>query len=225
MKKGRAMSKYPTLHVVVAGALLFGGAALPAAAQVSEAGADRSPHRSHAQAVIDAPETVDPGQAVSVSILDQKTGGQLELWSIASQEGKRERLGSIAVDGAVVKMTAPSDPGSYQLRYVNADGRLRGSQALEVAALPIVLSVPEQMRAGREAEVRWRGPARPGDMIRIIDPDTGAVLSEAPASGKPGTENVTVLPAPKQIGAYALEYRSGERAATLRRLPISVTRG
>lgn len=219
------MSRNATPHLTVAAVLLLAAGAHPAPAQASEAGIERPLHQTHARAFIEAPDTVDPWQAVSVSILDGKTGGRLELWGIVAQGGMRERLGSVAVEGTVVRVTAPGDPGSYQLRYVSADGRLRASQPLEVAALPIVLSVPEQMRAGREAEVRWRGPARAGDMLRIIDPDTGVVLSEVPASGRPGLENVTVLPAPGEVGAYALEYWSGERGATLRRLSMSVIRG
>lgn len=219
------MSRNATLHLAMAGVLLLAAGAQPATAQASEAGIMRQSHQTHARAPIHAPETVDPGQAVSVSILDGKTGGRLELWGVAAQGGTRDRLGSIAVDGTEVSIAAPGEPGSYQLRYVSADGRLRASQPLEVAAHPIVLSVPEQMRAGREARVKWRGPARPGDMLRIIDPDTGVVVSEVPASGRPGLENVTALPAPGEVGAYALEYRSGERQATLRRLPISVIRG
>lgn len=219
------MSRNATLHLAVSAVLLLAAGAHPAPAQASEAGIKRLSHQTHARAFIEAPDTVDPGQAVSASILDGKTGGRLELWTVAARSGKPERLGSVAVQGTVVGMTAPGEPGSYQLRYISADGRLRTSQPLEVAAHPIVLSVPEQMRAGREAEVRWRGPARPGDTLRIIDPDTGAVLSEASASGRPGLENVTALPAPGQVGAYTLEYLSGERQATLRRLPISVNQG
>ena len=219
------MSRNVARHAVVAGALVLAAVAGPDLTQASEVRVDRSSHQARVQGAIQAPEAVDPGQAVTVSILDGKTGGRLELWRIADDGGKHERLGSVAVEGSRVAITAPGDPGSYRLRYVSADGRARASQPLEVTALPIVLSVPEQMRAGREAEVRWRGPAGSGDLLRIVDPDSGAVLSEVAATGSPGLENLTVLPAPDRTGDFILEYRSREPDATLRRLPISVTEG
>ena len=178
------MSRY-TSRTALAGVVVLAIAASSATARAADATLGPSPHQTRSPSMFEVPETVDPGQAFAVSILDPRTGSRLELWSIAPQDGNRDVLGSVTVEGSVVRLAAPTEPGSYQLRYVSAGGHLRASRGLEVAALPIVLSVPEQMRAGREAEVRWRGPARPGDMLRIVTSDTGAVLAEVPRAAAP----------------------------------------
>ena len=216
------MMRTATFRLSVVSVLLLTSTTALAGAQTPHAEMVKLSGQAATQPQIQAPKTVDPGQVVPVSIFDRRIEGHVELWGPIAQGGKGVRLASVPVKQAMVGVNAPTEPGSYQLRYVSPSGQLRASRALEVAAFPIVLSVPEQMRAGREAEVRWRGPARPGDMLRIIDPGTGNVLSETSASGKPGLENMVFVRAPAQTGDYALEYRSGEHDVTLRTLPITV---
>lgn len=174
-----------------------------------------------ANVAIEAPWTVDPGAKLEVAI-SGGSGGRLEIWGPITQHGRGNMLAAGRVPGSSVPITAPNAPGSYELRYLGPSGELLARRSFEVAAVPIRLWLPLQLGLGVPGEVRWRGPARPGDAIQIVDPATGAVVSEAAAEGTPGAENVTVIQGPPNPGQYALRYVSHERGAVLRVLPISV---
>jgi hypothetical protein len=172
-------------------------------------------------AAIEAPFTVDPGQTVSVTVTGGVTGGRLEIWGPVTQTGRGGLLAGGEAAGGPVPVTAPNEPGSYELRYVSPGGGLLARRSFEVAAHPVRLWVPEQLGAGIPGAVRWRGPARPGDRLQIVDPATGAVVSEAAAEGSAGAENLTMVRAPQAIGDYQLRYVSGQ-GIVQRVLPIRV---
>lgn len=191
----------------------------------SEALAAGAPVRLAQAAAIDAPSTVDPGATVAVSLSGVTPGGRVEVWGPVSSAGKGSRLASVAVGDAFATLDAPRRAGSYELRYVTPSGAVQARTVLDVSASPVMLDLPERMSAGLGARVRWRGPAAPGDMLQIVDPETGSVVSEAPAAGQPGTETETTIRAPERTGAYRLRYWSGERRAVLRALPVRVVKG
>lgn len=170
---------------------------------------------------IESPPTVDPGQTLEVGI-SGASGGRLEIWGPVTQEGRGNMLAGAEVAGDSVPVRAPNVPGSYELRYLGPSGATLARRSLDVSAVPLRLSVPERLGAGVSGEIRWHGPARPGDMIQIVDPASGGVVSETPAEGTPGAENVAMIQAPQKAGQYQLRYVSRERGAVLRVLPITV---
>lgn len=178
---------------------------------------------------IEAPSTVDPGDNVVVRLSPARSGGRLEIWGpVTGPVGNINpgaRLDSIEAAGGSVSINAPTQPGSYQLRYVAASGATLARRELEVAAVPVTLSVPQEMAAGLDTRIVWQGPADPRDMLRIVDPASSAVLSQAPADGTPGARNETMLRAPERLGDYRLQYWSGARQSVLRSLPVTVVRG
>jgi Ca-activated chloride channel family protein len=174
------------------------------------------------RASIEGPWTVDPGQKVTVTISGGVSGGQLQIWGPVTQSSSGRVLAAGESSGGSVPVTAPSAPGSYELRYVNQAGAVLARRTFEVASFPIRLSIPDQPGTGLPVDVRWHGPARPGDVIQIVDPARGVVVSEGPAEGQPGAQNVTRLRMPQQPGEYQLRYVDGARGGVLRTLPISV---
>lgn len=175
--------------------------------------------------MIGAPETVDPGEPVTVTVTGGGPGGRIELWGPVTQSAKGDQIESIAESGGSTVLTAPFAPGSYELRYVNAARKTLARISLDVAAPPIVLSVPRGLSAGIDSAVEWRGPASPGDMIQVFDPASGAVVVEVPAIGQPGAANIAVLRAPYDLGNYQIRYWSGARQTALRSLPVTVSGG
>lgn len=173
-------------------------------------------------ASIEGPWSVDPGQTVEMTVSGGVAGGRLEFWGPVTRDGQGSLLASGDAAGGSVPVTAPDRPGSYELRYVGPSGALLARREFEVAAVPIRLWVPEQMGAGVLGTVRWHGPAGPADMIQIVDPASGAVVSEAAAEGAPGAENATMIRAPTAIGDYHLRYVGGARGSVLRVLPVRV---
>ncbi len=195
------------------------------AAPVGDA-ADRPLVRVAGQVSIEAPWSVDPGQKLDVTVSGGVAGGQLQIWGPVNHATTPGRLlASGAATGGSVPVTAPNVPASYQLRYVGPSGEILARRSFEVAAVPVRLWVPEAIGSGLPVDIRWRGPARPGDFIQIVDPARGAVVSEAAAEGQPGAENVTRLTAPQQGGDYEVRYVAGAEGAVLRTLPVTVGRG
>ena len=173
---------------------------------------------------IEAPITVDPGAAVAVTV-SGASGGRIELWGPVTSSGAGSKIAEMGGVTGPVKLNAPHAPGSYELRYFTAAGEMADRKAIDVAAVPITLSVPQSIGAGVESMVEWRGPARPGDMLQIVDPATGEVLSEVSAEGAPGALNTTMIRGPERSGNVELRYWSGPAQASLRSLATTVGRG
>lgn len=211
------MTRSAILLTALAGLLLA-----PAAGMAISASQAQPPMVRVAGVAIEVPWTVDPGQQIEVTIPGAVAGGRLEIWGPVTQGGRGRLLAGGEVTGHSVPVTAPVIPGSYELRYLGPSGSMLARRDFEVAAVPIRLWVPERLSSGVPGEIRWRGPARPGDMIQIADPATGAVVAEAPAEGAAGAENVTMIQAPAEAGQYHLRYVSRERGSVLRVLPITV---
>ena len=168
---------------------------------------------------IDAPETVDPGQQVTVSVASAVEGGQIEVWGPVTQSGIGDRVSSVPLTGGTALVTAPQVSASYQLRLVGANGATRAQRAFEVAASPVMLEVPTDVDAGATLQVRWRGPAKAGDTLQIVDPLTGTVLQSTPVAGDPGAQNISQLIVPDHRGMLELRY-VGLDGTVLRTIPF-----
>jgi hypothetical protein len=172
---------------------------------------------------IEAPETVDPGQQVTVSVAGAAQGAMIELWGPVTETGGGERIAAVPLTGSAALVTAPPVPASYQLRYVGADGALRAQRAFEVAASPVMLEVPVEANAGATMQVRWRGPARAGDTLQIADPATGLALESTPVAGDPAAQNISQLIVPDHAGRLELRYVTLD-GTVLRSIPFQARR-
>jgi len=171
---------------------------------------------------IDAPETVDQGQRVTAKVLDGGEDGLLEVWGPIIGDTVPERVESHLARDGVFTFVAPIQAGSYELRLVDPQGRVRASAPLEVVASPLVLSAPVDIFTGEPLPVVWVGPSGIGDRIRLVDPSDGTLVSEMPAEGMPGVPNVATLRAPDRPGTYELQYLSGKEQSELQSLAIEV---
>jgi hypothetical protein len=171
---------------------------------------------------IRAPEAVDPGQQVSITVAGDD-GGRLEIWGPVTQGNVGALVSSVPLSGGSALVTAPHVSASYQLRWVAANGATRAQRAFEVAASPVILTVPADVDAGATLTVNWRGPAKPGDTFQIVDLATNAVLQSTPVAGDPGAQNVSELPVPDHRGSVELRY-VGVDGTVLRSVPFEVRR-
>jgi hypothetical protein len=69
-----------------------------------------------------------------------------------------------------------------------------------------MLEVPTDVNAGATLEVKWRGPAKAGDTLQIVDPATGTVLQSTPVAGDPAAQNLSQLTVPDHSGPLELRY-------------------
>lgn len=172
-------------------------------------------------AVIAVPETVDPGQVVNVILNGAPLGSRIELWGPVTQSGGGSQLATSPIVGGVAELVAPTVSASYQIRYVSEKGAVIARQPFDVAAVPVVLTVMTPVEAGGSLEVRWQGPAAPGDSFDIVDP-SGVVLDSTPVAGDPAAENLSTLTVPQAArGSLELRYVTGQ-GDMLRSVPFEV---
>ncbi len=123
--------------------------------------------------------------------------------------------------GSPSPLTAPGEPGDYEVRYVLGQGdRTLASAPVRVIAEGASVSPPVEVAAGAAFEVEWQGPNNPRDYVTIVrvGAPEGTYLSWAYTSrGSPAR-----LTAPSEAGDYEIRYVLGQGDRTLAGAPIAV---
>jgi Ca-activated chloride channel homolog len=126
-----------------------------------------------------------------------------------------------AEEGNPARITAPIDPGPYEIRYVSGQaGRTLASASVRVAGVTASVQPPAEVAAEEPFEVPWSGPDNEGDYITIVPQGAheGAYLSYAYTDAGSPAE----LTAPSDAGRYEVRYVSGQGYRTLARAPVTV---
>jgi hypothetical protein len=116
--------------------------------------------------------------------------------------------------GSPAKITAPQEPGEYEVRYILGQGNgIIAAQKVTVGAVSASVTVPEQAAAGAKVSIGWQGPGNPRDYLTIVK-----------AGAAPGTYghyeyvskgNPVSLTAPDAPGPYEARYLSAQGNLTL----------
>ena len=126
-----------------------------------------------------------------------------------------------AHDGSPAKLRAPAEPGTYEVRYLLANGaKLLARAPVTVKDVTAVLKAPASVKAGSRFKVQWQGPANPDDMIMLATPEqdvTSYVAITCISRGNPVT-----FTAPQKPGTYELRYILFQGPRLLARLPIAI---
>ncbi|WP_218967759.1 VWA domain-containing protein [Puniceibacterium antarcticum] len=112
-----------------------------------------------------------------------------------------------------VLLTAPAEPGTYELVYMLNDANPIITRLVDVlpvgstvAPVPANLSAPEQTEAGEEFMVGWSGPGSSRDYIYLrLSGDSGYISYGSIADGNP-----VLMVAPSEPGQYELAYVMGD---------------
>ncbi|EAR52242.1 von Willebrand factor type A domain protein [Oceanicola granulosus HTCC2516] len=181
----------------------------------SEVIATRMIEVTEAPLSLDAPETVAAGAPFEVT------------W-----EGPGQRLDNIQVgpvgggysdfrytsSGNPLTLTAPADPGAYEVRYRFLDRQTILTRPIEVIDIAAALTAPDAAPVGETIDVGWDGPGYRNDYVSVA------------RVGDPGYEGYTYvregnplpLTLPAEPGAYELRYVLGEDARVVASRPIVV---
>lgn len=131
--------------------------------------------------------------------------------------------------GSPVTLTAPDDPGAYEVRYVRAWKRKVLARA-DIMVTPVQGSVkaPADVVAGAKFEVEWTGPNNDRDYITIVEKGANPNKYRSWKYTRGGSPSTLV--APETAGDYEVRYITGRsrmvlasQAITVRAAEASVT--
>lgn len=122
--------------------------------------------------------------------------------------------------GNPLKLRAPSDAGTFEVRYVLGRGnRLLAHAPVTVNPVTAQVTPPATATAGTEFEVAWQGPGYPEDIITIARPGQPPGAHLGSATIRKG--NPLKLRAPKEPGTYEVRYVLGRGPRLLAKTAIT----
>jgi Ca-activated chloride channel family protein len=144
---------------------------------------------------------------IAIARPDQKPGSQVQY--------------TYTRKGSPLKVQAPSDPGTYEVRYILGRGsKLLAKTTIEIKAVSASVQAPASASVNTEFEVKWQGPGYKSDYISIARPD------HRPGSYVTYTYthrgNPVKLKAPKEPGTYEIRYILGRGSKVLDKTTITV---
>ena len=123
--------------------------------------------------------------------------------------------------GSPLKVRAPSDPGTYEVRYILGRGsKLLAKTGIEIKAVGASVQGPPSADVATEFEVTWQGPNNKSDYISIARPDQGPgryINYTYTGKGNPLT-----VKAPKEPGVYEIRYILNRGKKMLASVPITI---
>ena len=118
-------------------------------------------------------------------------------------------------------LTAPAEPGLYELRYMLDEGKKTlATAAIEIVEAEVDVSGPAQATTGAAFDVAWSKTISPTDMITIVP--VGTDEGTRHNYRRTGNDTEGSLTAPAEPGLYELRYMLDEGKKTLATAPIEI---
>ncbi len=173
-------------------------------------------------AQLEAPNEVAAGSEFEVTWSGpDNSGDYLTVVPVGSAEGTWQSY-SYTTRGSPAPLTAPIEPGEYEVRYVTGQaGATLASRLVVVSPVSASVSAPAEVAAGSEFEVTWSGPDNSGDYLTVVEEGAreGAYMSyQYTNRGSPAA-----LTAPIDPGRYEVRYVSGQGSVTMASAPLVVS--
>ncbi|RLJ18122.1 hypothetical protein DJ031_12590 [bacterium endosymbiont of Escarpia laminata] len=125
--------------------------------------------------------------------------------------------------GTPVKLLAPSEPGQYEVRYIQAKGtKLLAKASISVNAVSAEVVPPVSAKAGEYFQVVWQGPAYQSDYITVALPGDSPSRYDNYAYTHRGSP--ARLKAPAKPGEYEVRYIMASGTKILAKRALKVTR-
>ena len=123
--------------------------------------------------------------------------------------------------GNPLKLLAPSDPGTYEVRYILGKGsKLLAKTSIEIMAVSAKVQAPASADVASEFEVTWQGPGYKSDYIAIARPDQNPGSQVGYTYTNRG--NPAKMKAPKEPGTYEVRYILGKGSRLLDKVTITI---
>ncbi|RDH85349.1 MAG: hypothetical protein DIZ78_10305 [endosymbiont of Escarpia spicata] len=123
--------------------------------------------------------------------------------------------------GSPATLIAPSEPGDYEVRYIQAKGtKMLASAPISIQAVSALVQPPASADMGAEFEVVWSGPDNKGDYITVAPPGDAPGRYDNYAYTRKGTP--AKLFAPSEPGRYEVRYIQAKGTKLLAKASILV---
>ncbi|HEX2839549.1 MAG TPA: hypothetical protein VHN77_15635 [Phycisphaerales bacterium] len=194
----------------------------PAPAQPSAAppGA-QLPEEVLTPATITAPPSVIAGQTFNVTWTGPNNPGDYVMIVPSAAPASVNGNYGETQHGPSLELTAPMEPGPFEVRYVTARSRTILARAtIEVTAPTAALEAPATVPLGALFAVTWTGPDNKGDYITIVRkdaPDGTYANYTLTEKGSPLT-----ITAPPEAGAAEVRYMTGQGSKVLARREVTI---
>ena len=174
-----------------------------------------------ASVTVTAPEKAITGAAFDIA-WDKTVNGDdfITIVPAGSDEGTRNNH-IRARDDLSSKLTAPSEPGLYEVRYVLNQGKKTiGVASVEVVEAEMGISGPGIVRAGTQVDIAWSSSINISDFVTIVP--AGADEGTRHTHLRVGDKTEGRLQAPAETGFYEIRYVLEQGKKTLATAPLEV---
>lgn len=171
------------------------------------------------EATLEAPAQVAAGAKFSV----KWTGPNNERDYVAYGNASRPYIGyEYTKGGSPLELTAPDDPGQYELRYFLAAGdTIIARRPITVGAVSASVTAPQTAAAGAKIKITWQGPNNPRDFVTIVK--AGTADKQYAAYEYTSKGSTLEMRAPDVAGEYEVRYLTAQTYATLATTKMTVT--
>ncbi len=176
---------------------------------------------TEAAITVSAPKQVTTGARFDVSWTGAANGNDyVTIVPVDADEGTYGDYQRVR-DNEEDTLTAPGQPGLYEVRYVLEEGdRTMAATTVEVVSADVTVSAPEEAVTGAEFEVSWTGAVNPQDYVTIVP--MGADEGTYGDYQRVSDVETETLTAPAAPGLYEVRYVLEEDQSTLASQPIEV---
>ncbi|WP_366657521.1 VWA domain-containing protein [Fodinicurvata sp. EGI_FJ10296] len=170
---------------------------------------------------LSAPESVVMGSVFNVSWENSaEPRDYVTIVPSGADEGTYEEYSHVQ-DEFSADLTAPADPGLYEVWYVVSDGRRTvASVPVEVVTQDVSVSGPGTVATGAPFEVTWENAINGRDFVTIVS--TEAAEGEYGDYSNVSDSTSATLTAPAEAGLFEIRYVLSEGRRTLATAPIKV---
>ena len=148
-----------------------------------------------------------PSDYIAIARPDQRAGSQLNY--------------TYTRRGNPLKLQAPSDPGTYEVRYMMGRGnQLLAKTTIEIKGVGASVEAPAAADVATEFEVSWQGPDNQSDYIAIARPDQKPGSQVHYTYTKKGSP--LKVQAPFDPGTYEVRYILGRGNKLLAKTTIEI---
>ncbi len=127
-----------------------------------------------------------------------------------------------ARDNSEGQLTAPADPGLYEVRYVqHADRTVAASRTIEITTPEVTISAPETALRGAKIPVSWTGAVNGRDFVTIVP--MGAAEGEIKNHIRVRTDSSGQVQAPGETGLFEIRYVLEEGRKTMASATVELT--